>query len=132
MTNNKQYFTTHEVLERAKEVLEYRRSDDNFTDVVGLVEEIANDDYYIVYTHEAIKALEEYGAWGTFEAIGEVQEYETDNYGEVTTDLGDPTQVSNMVWYILTETTLHDLEIDGLEVSEALEIINKELEHLNI
>ena len=131
MTNNKQYLTTLEVLERAKEVLEYRDHDD-MVDVSSLVEEIANHDYYIVYTHEAIKALEQYGAWGTFEAIGEVQKYETDNYAEVTTDLGDPTQVSNMVWYILTETTLHDLNIDGLEVSEAITIINKELEHLNI
>ena len=127
--NNKQYFTTLEVLERAKEELEYRDHDE-MVNVSSLTEEIANNDYYIVYTHEAIKALEQYGVWGTFEAIGEVQEYETENYGEVTTDLSDPTQVSNMVWYILTETTLYDLNIDSLEVSEALEIINEELEHL--
>ena len=128
--NNKQYFTTLEVLERAKEELEnYDR--DEMVDFSNLTDEIANNDYYIVYIHEAINALEHYGVWGTFEAIGEVQEYETENYGEITTDLSDPTQVSNMVWYILVETTIYDLNIDGLEVSEALEIINEELEHLN-
>lgn len=127
MTNNKQYFTTIEVLERAKEELEYRDHDE-MVESSELVEVVALVDYYIVYTHEAIKALEQYGTW---DAIGEVQEYENKSYGEVTTDLSDPTQVSNMVWYFLTETTLCDLNIDGLEVSEALEIINEELEHLN-
>ena len=57
MTNIKQYFTTIEVLERAKEELEnYDR--DEMVDFSNLTEGIANNDYYIVYTHEAINALE--------------------------------------------------------------------------
>ena len=125
--NNKQYFTTLEVLERAKEELEYRDHDE-MVESSELVEVIALVDYYIVYTHEAINALDQYGTW---DAIGEVQEYETENHGEVLTDLGSPEEVATALWQIIASTALYDLNIDGLEVGEALEIINSELEHLN-
>ena len=127
MTNNKQYFTTIEVLERAKEELEYRDHDD-MVESSELVEVVALVDYYIVYTHEAINALDQYGTW---DAIGEVQEYENENYGEVFTDLGSPEEVATALWKIIASTTIYELNLDGLEVSEALEIINEELEHVN-
>lgn len=67
-----------------------------------------------------ITDLEEYGV---FNALGEIQEYEKDNFGEVLTDLGNASAVADMLYYILGDNFLnesldfyHVLE----EVSEAL------------
>lgn len=71
--------------------------------------EVFNSDYTYVYTQDAIEALEDYG---TFTAIGEVVEYEKDNFGEVTTDLSDPTKVANMMVYILGESVIYGRDDD--------------------
>lgn len=52
-----------------------------------------------------IKDLEEYGV---FNAIGEIQEYEKANFGEVLTDLGDPTAVADMLYYIKGHEFLYE------------------------
>ena len=57
-----------------------------------------------------LEALEEYGV---FEAIGEVQQYETDNFGAVFTDLSNADSVSNMLWYIIGEDVVYSLETLG-------------------
>ena len=73
--------------------------------------EIFNTSYYIIGTYEAKKAIEEYGV---FEAIKRIQEYEKDNFGEITTDLSDPEKLINVLYYII-----------GMEVlSEIMEDIN--------
>lgn len=43
------------------------------------------------------KDLEEYGI---FNAIGEIQEYEKSNFGDVLTDLGNASAVADMLYYI--------------------------------
>ncbi|UOX39246.1 hypothetical protein [Enterococcus phage 47] len=52
-----------------------------------------------------IKDLEEYGV---FNAIGEIQEYEKANFGEVLTDLGDESAVSDMLYYIKGHEFLYE------------------------
>ena len=52
-----------------------------------------------------IKDLEEYGV---FDAIGEIQEYESNNFGEFYTDLSSPSQVANMFYYIKGEEFLFE------------------------
>lgn len=67
-----------------------------------------------------IKDLEEYGV---FNALGEIQEYEKDNFGEFYTDLSSPSQVANMLYYILGDKFLNEtLEFNRIleEASEAL------------
>ncbi|WYA78971.1 hypothetical protein [Enterococcus phage Toszka] len=67
-----------------------------------------------------IKDLEEYGV---FDAIGEIQEYESNNFGEFYTDLSSPSQVANMLYYILGDNFLNEsLDFYRVleEVSEAL------------
>lgn len=67
-----------------------------------------------------IKDLEEYGV---FNALGEIQEYEKDNFGEVLTDLGNASAVADMLYYILGDKFLYEtLEFNRVleEVSEAL------------
>lgn len=67
-----------------------------------------------------VKDLEEYGV---FNALGEIQEYEKDNFGEFYTDLSSPSQVANMLYYILGDKFLNEtLEFNRIleEASEAL------------
>jgi hypothetical protein len=46
----------------------------------------------------------------TLAAVGKIHQYETDNFGEVTTDLSDPEKVVNMLVYILGEELLGESE----------------------
>lgn len=73
--------------------------------------EVFNTSYFYVYTSDAIESLEEYG---TFEAIGEVQDYEKDRFGELFTDLSNPCDVANMLVYILGEEVVKSVQ-DELE-----------------
>lgn len=76
--------------------------------------EVFNTDYYIIGTYEAKEALKEYDV---FEAIEKVQTYEKDNYGEIYTDLSDPEQLINMLYYIIGEEVLIEM-MDGIEAWE--------------
>lgn len=67
-----------------------------------------------------IKDLEEYGV---FNAIGEIQEYEKENFGEVLTDLGNASAVANMLYYIIGDKFL----TDKLNFYNVLEEVEKEL-----
>ena len=68
--------------------------------------EVFNIDYYECYTDRAEKQLEE---MGVFDCIHMVQEYEQDNFGVVNTDLSEPCDVLNMVWYIIGEEELYTM-----------------------
>lgn len=65
-----------------------------------------NKDYFIVYTARAVEFLGGHG----FKAIDKVQEYELDNFGEVTTDLSDPEKLVNMLAYVIGEEFLNESE----------------------
>ena len=128
MTNtNKPNYFNKEVL--AQEVYEYLYSNDIlFEDVcdgysvylydVEVHHEVFNTSYFYVYTSEAIEALEEYG---TFKAIGEVQRYEKDNFGEVSTELSNPCDVANMLVYILGEEVVESVQDELWEWYNELE-----------
>lgn len=100
----KQYFTKQEAMEDIKHYLE------NGGDCYGadLHHEVFNTGYYIYGygTYEAEKALEQYG---TFPAIREIQKYEKDNFGEIYTNLSDPKKVANMLYYIVGDNAMGEL-----------------------
>ena len=73
--------------------------------------EVFNTDYYIIGTYQAKQALAEYDVW---DAIEKVQTYEKDNFGEVYTDLSDPEELINMLYYIIGEEVLYEM-MDGIE-----------------
>lgn len=52
-----------------------------------------------------VKDLEEYGV---FNVLGEIQEYEKENFGEVLTDLGNASAVADMFYYIKGEEFLFE------------------------
>ena len=68
--------------------------------------EVFNTDYYIIGTYEAKEALREYDV---FDAIEKVQEYEKWNFGEILTDLSDPEKLVNMLYYIIGEEVISDM-----------------------
>lgn len=68
-----------------------------------------------------IKDLEEYGV---FNAIGEIQEYEKENFGEILTDLGNASAVADMLYYILGDKFLNET----LEFNFILDSVAEELD----
>ena len=122
MTLTKQYFTTTEALEDILDVLE-SGYDGSMED---LHHEVFNTDYYIIGTYTAKQALTEYGV---FEAIDTVQEYEDNAFGERYTDVSDPEKLANMLYYIIGEEVINDLELtDCDDVDEAIKLVKAALE----
>tara|TARA_R110001599_G_scaffold298873_1_gene503689 strand:- start:1577 stop:1969 length:393 start_codon:yes stop_codon:yes gene_type:complete len=64
-----------------------------------------NEDYFIIGTYKAKKWIESH--MSVFDAIGEIQEYEKDIFGETNTDITNPEKVSNMLAYIYGEIVLY-------------------------
>lgn len=94
-----QFFTLTEAIEAITETIE------NGVDYMEDLHHYAfNEDYYIIGTHEAKKALNEYDVFEAFEII---KEYEQDNFGEITTDFSSPEKVANMLWYIVGEEVVN-------------------------
>ena len=65
-----------------------------------------NEDYFIIGTYKAEQFLISEG--GVFNAIGEIQDYEQSNFGEVSTDLSNAEKVANMYAYIKGEKLLNE------------------------
>ena len=121
MTLTKQYFTTTEALEDILDVLE-----SGYTGYMDdLHNEVFNTGYYIIGTYQAKQALTEYGV---FEAIDTVQEYEDNAFGERYTDVSDPEKLANMLYYIIGEEVINDLEIYGESEEIAIERVKEALE----
>lgn len=97
------YFTRKEALEHIKDTLE-NGFDGYYCD---LHHETFNTDYYIMSKQEAKTALEEYDI---FKAIGVVVSYEKENFGEIYTDISNPEKIANMLWYIIGEEAIAELE----------------------
>lgn len=68
--------------------------------------EVFNTDYYIIGTYKAKQQLENIGV---FDVIDKVQEYEKDNFGEIITDLSNPENLINMLYYIIGEEELYSM-----------------------
>lgn len=67
--------------------------------------ELFNTDYFIIGFYQAEQFLIANG--GVFAAIGEIQKYEQNNFGEVTTDCSSSEKVVNMLAYIKGEEVLN-------------------------
>ena len=73
--------------------------------------EIFNTDYYIIYHGDAVEWMGSH-AW---ECIARVQEWENENFGEVTTDLGSPADIVNMYAYIVGDEIIQELNLQPME-----------------
>jgi len=91
--------------DRVKELKEYSKDEYNTLVKDGdLHNEVFNTDYYIIGRYEAKKWLGDQ----VFDVIGIIQEYEQDNFGEVTTELTEPEKVVNMYVYIVGEDLINE------------------------
>lgn len=68
--------------------------------------EVFNTDYYIIGTDLAKVALREYDV---FDAIELVQTYEKEQFGEVYTELSNPEKLINMVYYIIGDEVICEM-----------------------
>lgn len=68
--------------------------------------EVFNIDFYVIGNYEAKELLKEYDV---FEAIELVQEYEKFNFGEIYTDLSNPEKLANMVYYIVGDEVICEM-----------------------
>ena len=98
--------------EQVAEIAAY--DEDKLNDVSDLHHEIFNMDYYIIGYYQAAQWL----GTDVFEAIGMIQDYEKDNFGEVYTDLGSSENVANMLAYILGEEVIQEVVEEYLEQRE--------------
>src|SRR5690606_1320967 len=77
-------------------------------EVSEIQQEVFNTDYFVIGYYESEQYLIQHE--GVFNAIGEVKEYETANFGEVITDLSSSEHVCNMLAYIKGEELLNSLD----------------------
>ena len=109
--------------------------------------ETTNNDLWIIGTYQAAEALAKFdiddmlytstNLIGVFGAIEYVTYYETDQFGEVTTDLSDPEKLASMIAYINMDITLNDLsneldldwydELDSQQVDKIKKYISEEI-----
>ena len=91
-------------LERLREIADYMGNQD-FRDayVSDLHDDIFNRDYYIIGHYQCKQWMGD----SAFDMIGDVQEYEQDNFGEVHTDFSSPESVANMWVYVEGWNIIH-------------------------
>ena len=105
-----EYFTKDEIVKTMQNAKDY--SVDSFDD---LFNSMFNTNYYIIGTYKASKALETYknderidgyktDLDGVLGAIELIKQYESDQFGEVSTPLDNPERIANMIEYIRGES----------------------------
>lgn len=107
----KQYFTIGEALSDIRDAL--LNGYDSY--MCDLHNEVFNTGHYIIGTHEAKQALEQYGV---FKAIEKVVEYEIEQFGSCITKIHDPEKLANMLYYIVGEDAIQELIVECSTFSE--------------
>ena len=77
-------------------------------DYMELQDKTFNEDYEFIYTYDAKNELE---AYGVFDAIERVVEYEEELSGKVYTDITDPCAIGNMLLFIIGEELLNNWDL---------------------
>ena len=102
---NKQQEIKDFCLDRLREIAEYMDNQDyRDTELGDLHNDIFNTDYYIVGRYQAKQWI----GSDAFDMIGDIQEYEQDQFGKVHTDLSEPERVVNMWVYIQGWEVIHE------------------------
>lgn len=100
--------------DRIQEIYDHDKDKVTTDNVWDLHHEIFNTDYYIVGRYQAKQWL----GSDAFDCIYEIQEYENNHFGQVTTDLSDPEKVVNMYAYVIGYEILEDVVSDFLELQD--------------
>lgn len=108
-------FKHEELKDLAKSRIVNTLADGYYGYLCDLHNEVFNMDYEYTENEEAKEML---NAYGVFDAVGYIKDYEQDNFGEVNTDFSNPCAVANMLWYIIGEEALQELMEDSAECDE--------------
>ena len=92
-------------------------------DYYDLHDEVFNTDYYVESEYVAKDILGDYA----FEAIGKVCDYEKSIFGTITTDLSCAASVANMLYYIIGEEVMTEIDnyYDDVDEETRKELIKK-------
>ena len=105
--------TTKSIIEYGADRIGDMIANDEIIDRDELHHRLYNEDYFIIGIYQANEALKEYNGdtryGGVFGAIETVREYETEQFGEFTTEIA-PESIANMLAYIIGESSLNDCE----------------------
>lgn len=104
MTTTKN-FTRKEAIESIIETLESGYSG-YYCD---LHNEVFNTNYYIIGTAEAKEALKEYDVFNAIEKVREYEKFTLFTFGEVYTDISNPENLANMLFYIIGEEVISEM-----------------------
>ena len=112
-TYNNKYYNQEEIQTYINNYLEENRDylKDNlgrYSDINELHNMIFNTDYFLIGYYQCEQWLKD----KAFECIGIIQDYEKDQFGEVSTDLSSSENVVNMYAYIVGEELLYSMEDD--------------------
>jgi hypothetical protein len=97
-------------------------NDDNWDD---LHFHCFNEDYYLIGYYACEQWIAKHFD-STFEAINIIKDYDTEMFGEMTTDLNSES-IANMLAYIKGEELISELELTLGGACEALEILTEYL-----
>ena len=104
----------------------------NETSIDDLHHNLFNQQLYVTYYSECEKWIKKHDL-SVFDMNREIQQYETEQFGELYTDLGSSEKVVSMYAYILGEEILYNLDsfqkYSNTELTE--EIIEEMKEELN-
>lgn len=120
-----EYFTRKEALNT---ILDYLENDDN-VNPDKMFDDCFNEEYYIIGRSTADKALQE-SHWGIWGAISAIEEYEKDLDGEITTDLGDPEAVANMLEYMIGQDVWREIQ-DGFKDGTGIDLDDFALNYMD-
>ena len=98
--------TTYKYLEIKEYFEDFIKENSNYLEEIGddLHHECFNTDYYIIGRYQAKQWLGDQ----VFDVINIIKEYETEMFGEVTTDFSEAEKVVNMYVYIVCEQIVKD------------------------
>lgn len=100
--------------DRIEEIYDHDKDKVSTDNTYDLHHEIFNSDYYIIGRYQAKQWL----GSDAFDCIYEIQEYENNHFGQVTTDLSEPERVANMYVYIIGEQVLEEVISDFLDLQD--------------
>ena len=100
--------------DRIEDIYDYDKDKVSTDNTYDLHHEIFNTDYYVTGRYQAKQWL----GSDAFDCIYEIQEYENNHFGRVTTDLSQPERVVNMYVYIIGEQILEDVISDFLDLQD--------------
>lgn len=104
--------------EAREAIIDYLENNERFY-LCDMHNEIFNTDYYTLDKDKAIEIIADNDIYQSWKTVGEIIEYEKDNFGELYTDVSDPVKVCNMLYYLIGEDELYKM-FDGCELFEEL------------